>query len=252
MKMNRFWLVGPFTAMLAVVTGLGYVAQEEAPAEAKLVTVPLIGCPADGQTGPLDAPENGSVELPIPADAARDLAYYSTLGYSVLAPRGWNCIGVYGSSGSSIIVTPEVIQPMEMFGNKKLAGELVVLKHTWGFGSGSSTLAEVIRMAFPKYQEHAESIEEMYGPPAHSGPYPDDVLLAISDSVVAFETPAEKEGMGTQLNNWIEPNQNPIRGVAMLVGPNPDLLLIQTRFEVNPQLADVILQEAQRDPVVAQ
>jgi hypothetical protein len=44
---------------------------------------------------------------------ARRLAYYeSGVSRGVLAPRGWFCFGVYGSSGSAFLVTPEPIDSL--------------------------------------------------------------------------------------------------------------------------------------------
>ena len=39
--------------------------------------------------------------------AAAQLAYYASRDLGVLAPRGWHCLGLEGSNGSVLIVTPE-------------------------------------------------------------------------------------------------------------------------------------------------
>jgi hypothetical protein len=45
----------------------------------------------------------------VPKDMAISLAYYShheSSGSGVLAPRGWDCFGTYGSGGSTLYVVP--------------------------------------------------------------------------------------------------------------------------------------------------
>ena len=222
------------------------VAQKEAPAEPELVSIPSIGCPADGQTGHLDAPENGSTEIHVPAETAAKLSVYTALGISVLAPRGWHCIGIYGSSGEAIIVTPEAMRPAEMFGDRRrLTGPAVALNHVGGEGSGSYTLAEFIEIAFPAYQANLDHLEERFGTTLRRQPYPEDILVHRSDSIVEYETPAGQEGMGTY--NWLVPGEMPIRGVAMLVGDTPDLIWLQTRLD-STDLGNTIIREAEQNP----
>ena len=68
---------------------------------------PAIGCQSDGQRGPIATP-TGVKQVPaIPQSAARSLAYYGSAGWSVCAPRGGRCLGLGGSNGSQLIVTPE-------------------------------------------------------------------------------------------------------------------------------------------------
>lgn len=78
--------------------------------------VPFVGCRADGQVGPVNAPKGESRVLPIAAEAAQRLAYYkSEQGFGVLAPRGWYCFGVYGSNGYALYVSPQQISTDNLF-----------------------------------------------------------------------------------------------------------------------------------------
>src|SRR5208282_5998832 len=73
-------------------------------------SVPFVGCPSDGQTGPIEAPTGTARSVQIGRGAARELAYYeAAIGFGVLAPRGWHCLGNSGSSGASLFVSPEPI-----------------------------------------------------------------------------------------------------------------------------------------------
>ena len=78
--------------------------------------VPFVGCKSDGQLGPEDAPTGKSVRVPIATEVAQHLAYYkSKRSLPVLAPRGWHCFGTYGSSGTTLYVSPQVIDRSQVF-----------------------------------------------------------------------------------------------------------------------------------------
>jgi hypothetical protein len=70
--------------------------------------VPFVGCPTTGQQG-AEAPRTGR-RLTVEGKAASGLAIYQgAYGSTVLAPRGWSCLEVIGSSGSTILVNPQPI-----------------------------------------------------------------------------------------------------------------------------------------------
>ena len=74
------------------------------------VSVPLVGCASDGQTGFLEAPESGTISVGIGRDMGRGLAYYKAASaMGVLAPRGRHCFGTYGSGGYTLFVSAEPI-----------------------------------------------------------------------------------------------------------------------------------------------
>ena len=64
----------------------------------------VVACPSDGMLGPVAAPAAPTRPGKAPAGLA---LYVIPRDLSVLAPRGWHCVGLYGSSGSFLIVTPE-------------------------------------------------------------------------------------------------------------------------------------------------
>ena len=81
--------------------------------------VPFVGCKADGQVGPRAAPKGRSKRVQISNEAAERLAYYKAEdGLAVLGPRGWYCFETYGSSGSSLYLSPESIDSSALFSDK--------------------------------------------------------------------------------------------------------------------------------------
>ena len=78
---------------------------------ATVVRVPFVGCKSGGQVGPEPAPHGAGKTVRIDAGTAQKLAYYQAGNPpGVLAPRGWYCFGLYGSGGSTLLVSPEPIE----------------------------------------------------------------------------------------------------------------------------------------------
>ena len=77
-----------------------------APLAAKAAqTVPFVGCPSDGQQGPVAAPKGQPKAVNVePAAAARLAWYQARYTGGALAPRGWKCFSLYGSSGTTLTI----------------------------------------------------------------------------------------------------------------------------------------------------
>jgi hypothetical protein len=57
------------------------------------ISVPLAGCKSDGQAGPIEAPENGTVSVGLTPTAGSNLAYYkAAFGIGILAPHAWQAV----------------------------------------------------------------------------------------------------------------------------------------------------------------
>jgi hypothetical protein len=214
--------------------------------------VPFVGCRADGQVGPVDAPNGESRVLPIATEAAQRLAYYkSEQGFGVLAPRGWYCFGVYGSSGYVLYVSPQEITTDTVFSSTRggFTGPVIELAGESGDTSGRFGVARVIARVFPAHRAFVERVIEEGTEPASSfpfGPYPKDKLIYRSKEMVEYQTPANTDGLGT--NSRLKKDPSPISGVAILMGETPDLLLLSVRL--SPNLADLtstIVQQVERD-----
>lgn len=205
---------------------------------ATTVTVPFLGCPADGQVGPLDPPKATTQLVHIPKQAGQQLAFYKAeQGYGVLAPRGWHCFETYGSNGSSLFVSPQPIDAKTLFSDnwKGFTGRVIQLSIENGGTSGRFGVARMIARVFPSHRSFvrkviAEGIEPAKNFP--SGPYPNDKLVYRTKDLVEYQTPPQTEGLGTR--SRLLKNTDPVCGVAMLVGlvkeGEPSLLFLAVRL----------------------
>ena len=218
------------------------------------VSVPFVGCKSDGQVGPLDAPQETSISVAITPSDAQDLAYYrSAQGIGVLAPRGWQCFGTYGSGGDTLYVTPTAIDTKNIFGSgrSKFTGAGIQVSRRLGDTSGRFSVAEIVARVFPAYEQFVTGVMQDFDRPPGSfqfGPYPAVRLSYKSKALVEYQTPAHSDGLGT--HSWLEKNEGAIDGVAMLVGPTstPDLMFLAVRLPSSQhRLTLAIVSQFERD-----
>jgi hypothetical protein len=214
--------------------------------------VPFVGCSSDGQTGPVDAPTGKSRAFPLSAKTALQLAYYQTEnGFGVLAPRGWYCFGAYGSAGDTLYVSPQPIDTANLSSSTwtGFRGSAVQMRREYGGTSGRFSVARTIARVFPAHRKFVQSVIKGRVPPAGPfawGPCPNDKLVYKNNEIVEYETPAQTDGLGTSFS--LQKNANPIRGVAILVGEEPDLLHLAIRLPRDmAELTSVIVQQVERD-----
>ena len=225
--------------------------------------VPLIGCPSDGQLGPQPAPHNGTRDFAIAPKLAQKLAYYygpDRIG--VLAPRGWHCQEFEGSNGESLYVTRGVLDPGLFFSGRwrGLTRDGIEVAHSIGGTSGRFAVAKLAARAFPEARPFvARVIAEGIEPKSHFafGPFASDTMHRVRRGVVAFETPAHRQGLGTL--SRFAPNADPIHGIAVLQGSVADMsdparaygiATVQVSVRLAPPrdpLVPVILHQAERD-----
>jgi len=236
-----------FVVAFSIMTCLsGAAAQTPSP-----ISVPFVGCAADGQMGPVAAPV-GSQSTPVPpASASLHLAYYASTHLGVFAPRGWHCFALYGSSGSTLIVTPELHNAGDLFrAETKLTGPAIELSRIMGGTSGRFEVAKIGARIFPISNSFVQQvIDEGFVPKEEfpTGPYPNDTLTRLSDTEVEFLTTANHEGLGT--NDRIAKNSQVISGMAILL-PEEDMDLVILAVRLPPEiqaLALAIIQAAERD-----
>lgn len=186
--------------MLLVTIALSAAMAINASARAHDVRVPFVGCKSDGQVGPLGAPKDRGAAPRVRAAIASRLAWYASNNTGgVFGPRGWHCFELYGSNGSVLMVTPD------RFGQNpfaaKLTGPAIQLSISSSETSGRFEAAQIAARLFPNRRAFVESvIGEGIEPKADFvfGPFPQDRIHRLSPDVVAFETPATMEGMGTK------------------------------------------------------
>jgi hypothetical protein len=226
-----------------------------APAGARehLVRVPFVGCPADGQTGYIPPPKSG--ESPsLPPRLARELAYYGyENGPAVLAPRGWHCVGLYGSAGSHLIVTPERHQADEFFHHERpadLRGPAIQISVSYGGTSGRDEVAQGIARLFPAHRDFLRKVIKLDREIGYALDLPKasrtDIIGRRTATFVRFTTPAKHQGEGT--HSRLLPGNLPIEGIRQLgdFGDGPDLLSVDVRLPASQaHLVEPILAEAE-------
>jgi len=193
---------------IALVALLSARAQQPSGQE----SVPFVGCPADGQTGPIAAPDGQPRTVALPRTIASALAYYAgAVGPGVFAPRGWRCRVMYGSDGGEILVAPTLpsrgTRGAAVERNDALAG-------TSGRFEAAFTAARLFRKVAASFIERVRKEGLAADSEFAHGPYPDDSLNYLDSATVEYVTPPFREGLGTQ--DILMPSAEPIRGVVIL------------------------------------
>lgn len=214
--------------------------------------VPGVGCPSDGQQGPVEAPKVPLTEVLASNRDAQGLAYYkAAYGQGVLAPRGWHCFATYGSSGVTLYVAPQALQRDDFFRENRSGfhGPAVELSTASGGTSGRFTVAKKMARLFPEYRWFvqrviAEGIEPAKDFPV--GPFPNETLTYRDRRTVEYVTPAYTYGTGT--DSSLMPTANPIEGVVLLHGQDLDAIQLSVRLPAQlRELAKIIIRQVEAD-----
>lgn len=200
--------------------------------------VPFVGCGSDGQPGTQTPPEPRPTPL-LPKAFARRLAYYQARGGpGVLAPRGWRCSELLGSSGVSLTVQPEM-------GPKQYRVEV---GYKYGGTSGRMGVAQDIARYFPSYRHLIPRLTaDLHMSPMPKGPYPHDRILERTDTFVRFTTPPETNGEASLAFGRWGPSARPVQGFVMLVkvDVDPDVAEVNVQLPgADRALANTILEQA--------
>ncbi|QEE29984.1 hypothetical protein FTW19_19575 [Terriglobus albidus] len=243
------------TLLLALLTGITFpLAAQNQQAAGRSVRVPFVGCKADGQGGPKDAPTGKPIDIVLPADLSGNFAYYKGEdGFGVLGPKGWNCFQIYGPNGGSLFVTPEPIGPEKFFSDAPtgFSGPAIQLSIATGDTSGRFEVARVIARVFPQRQSFVRRLINAHdGLLSNSdvvyGPYKSDKLVRPDRNTVEFQTPANIDGLGTM--SRLLKNTQPIAGVVVLTGETPDAVQLSIRLKPDQaSLAPYIIHRLERE-----
>ncbi len=236
------------SALVFFSTAAGAQAQAE-----PLVSVPLVGCPSDGQLGPVPAPRRAVKRVALPSNFADKLAYYRPKnGPGVLAPRGWSCFSTYGSSGDTTYVSPTLISRRLLFSTdwKGFTGPVIQMSYEYGGTSGRFGVAAAIARVFPKYRDFVTAVQSEGLDPSTThfptGPYKTDLLHYLKPSVVEYTTPANAKGLGTDSRLLL--SSQPIAGVLLLTGADTDMVSLAVRLPPETSLfAPTIIQQVERE-----
>lgn len=219
-------------------------------AQPSLTAIPFVGCESDGQVGPAEAPHGTSELVQATSEEGERLSYYEMKGgLGVVAPRGWFCLGAYGSGGNELYVSPKPIRS-DLFSSTwaGFAGPAIQITQEYGDTSGRFGVASVIARVFPAHTDYVRRIlsEGIQPRSFPSGPYPNDQLTYKGDNVVEYTTAPESEGLGT--HSRLAKGQQAISGVAVLAGETPDLILLSMRLPQSlSSLKEVITRQVERD-----
>ena len=234
------------------LAGAWHNALAQAQARAGTPQVPFIGCESGGQVGPLKAPKEKGVRLAVPTEIANRVAYYQAEnGFGILAPRGWYCFSTYGSSGSSLFVSPKPINDKRLFTSdwKGFSGPTIQVSVSYGDTSGRFTVAKTIARVFPDRMEFVRKVLSEGIDPASSfptTPYASDTLERRGKNIVEFKTPANTKGLGSQ--SQLSVDSGPIQGVVILSGEEPNLVQLSMRLPDRYQsLARTIIQQLETE-----
>jgi hypothetical protein len=126
-----------------------------------------------------------------------------------------------------------------------IAGSAVELEATERGGSGMYEVAQVLARVFPSQRPFVQGVINSYVELASDftfGPYPNDKLILQTKRLVRYRTAPRSEGLGTM--GRLTANDDPIDGVALLQGQNPDLLMLRVRLPLKQRdPAQVIIQQ---------
>lgn len=178
--------------------------------------VPFVGCPADGQVGPVEAPRARPMPA-VPQAAAGSLAWYVSQNAQVLAPQGWHCFEVYGSDGQWLFVAPQRLTADQLDVDRRgFRGPVVMFGYSYGGTSGRWTVGERIGRYFPRYRYFIRQIREMglTFDNAPTGPYPADRILSRTATRIRLMTPARARGQGSV--EFLAPSDLPTESLIML------------------------------------
>jgi hypothetical protein len=183
--------------------------------------VPTLGCPVNDQMTPTWPLAGESMPAPVQPTLAEQLAYYQAEGSpGVYAPRGWSCRAWYGSSGSTLLVTPKRLEP-PYFPLPKITGPTVMIQSSDTESSGRFHVAIVAAQLFPLLGQDLivrVRLEHLISDASFDVEHhPDDRLEYLSDRLVEYTTPPNRDGLGT--DGLLEVSNLPIRGLTIL---NPD------------------------------
>jgi len=165
----------------------------------------------------LSCPPKGTQQyVDIAPELADRLAFYKAYFLpGILAPRGWHCFASGASPGLGLTVAPDPLKP---FSGEGLPAHAVVMSVTRSDTLGRLDVARMVARLFPVAWPDARKVAE--GTPALIfGAFPNDQLVYKSAHVVQFTTPAHTMGFGTEFFGF-EPNQEPVRGIAILTKPS--------------------------------
>jgi len=220
---------------MRAITGIAVLVLVKcADAQARVDTVPFVGCPADGQQGYIPPPQ-GQPKVAGRHDVSLEAIAYYKGEYSsgVFAPAGWHCRVWYGSSGSTLLVTPTPIDTAG-FRPLKVLGPAVEMRFSFAGTSGRFSVARYGSRLFPTVlASFVRSVKGEHVAPDSEfdpGQYAGDSVRSLGRLITLFTTPPGVSGLGTA--EFLVPSRDPIHGVAVIAADSmePDMSILRVRL----------------------
>ena len=231
---------------IAPVIGLLSVAIADISIAAE-VSVPVVGCRTSVQ-GEDEGPPDKIGPLPkLPEREASALSYYVSSYFTVLAPRGWHCAGLSGSSAFMLFVAADAAD-VNAPPSDGIKGPALQITKSFSGTSGRFDVAQISARLFPQNRKFVQSVIDEGMQPASNfptEPYPGDKIVRRTSDIVEFTTPAGQEGMGT--HSWLAKGDLPIHGTAILdMNDEGNIITAEIRLPVDQEkLAEAILKHVE-------
>lgn len=200
------------------------------------VKVPFVGCPSDGQMGPLAPPTGTAKTIHISFKLPGPIAFYQPEGgEGVFAPTGWHCLGLYGSSGTTVILSAHPL-PTSGIPSGSFDAPVIELSTSDSETSGRFEVARLGWMLFPDltkdFVRDVEAEDEGIVPKSdiEVPKYPEDKLTSLNKTLVQFETPANTKGLGTE--GYVNVARAPIAGLVSLDEGNDGMSISVLRISM--------------------
>ena len=203
------------------------------PPVVKEVDIPIVACSIDGQVGPRNStPQPTSIRRTLPGTLGSRLAAYRGLqGFPnvlVLAPRGWKCLGFYGSNGDTVFIVPPNVNPSQ---EGRFQSPVVEVRVRYGGTSGRSAVASTAGPLFKIAANFVDEVEANFPTDKYRrSPWPNEEVSQISDRLLSYTDPPTTEGTGTQ--GKLTASALPIKGVVAFT-EDSTLVALAARVEAN-------------------
>jgi hypothetical protein len=183
------------------------------------VAVPVVACPLDTNLGPETVSVPASALANIPTGWADQVSFYSFGDRGILAPKGWQCHGNRGTSGTFLSVTPGASSPKVgiwiEYWSPDASGRSTV------FDVGSPLFADIRRVALIE-KSHSDALPSVLS--SRTTPWPGEIVTRPAQHLAKFCDPPHVKGTGDRSGGEYpvcgavseEPNPHSV--------PNPDQL----------------------------
>jgi hypothetical protein len=199
-------------------------------ADAAELSVTFVGCVEHAMADEYPPPPAPALLPKLPEKLAARLVLYGSADLAVLAPRGWVCATLSGSSGGFLMVVPPEAEPADWY-KASFSGPAIQLSKSFSGTSGRFQVAQIFARIFPDQDRFVQSvIAEGLWPAGDfpKGPFANDEITVKRAELVEYRTPAGADGLGLKSRLG---RGDAISGAALILSQDePDLLKLDIRL----------------------